>query len=180
MEQTAVFACPRSSHAYLKRCAQMTSWWLRTVVGLGGLATSVATAVAAQGDDTDPAPDDLNSFPLASGNYMGSGSSYGWVFFTTPDGRPCGIAPNGGGVGCDAVPSDAPPGTNQTFADAAGPAQYRFAKASIFTRDAPVLSAGQRVQTMGGVCAVDLQGAVHYTTEGNHGFILATITGVLW
>ena len=158
----------------------MTSWRLRTVVGLGGLATSVATAVAAQGDNTGPPPDDLNVFPLASGNYTSSGSSYGWVLFTTPDGRSCGMAPNGGGVGCDAVPSDAPPGTNQTFADAAGPAQYRFSGTPIFTGDAPVLPACQRVRTMGGVCAVDLQGAVHCTTEGNHGFILDTITGVLW
>ena len=158
----------------------MTSWRWWTVVGLGGLAISGATAVAAQGDDAGPPPDDLNSFPLASGNYMSSGSPYGWVFFTTPDGRSCGMAPNGGGVGCDAVPSDAPPGTNQTFADAAGPAQYRFSDTPIFTRDAPVLPAGQRVQTMGGVCAVDVQGAVHCSTQGNHGFILATITGVLW
>jgi hypothetical protein len=158
----------------------MTSWRLWTAVGLGGLVISFATTVAAQGDTTGPPPDDLNGFPLASGNYMSSGSSYGWVFFTTPDGRSCGIAPNGGGVGCDAVPSDAPPGTNQTFADAAGPAQYRVSDTPIFTRDAPVLPAGQRVQTMGGVCAVDLQGAVHCTTEGNHGFILSTITGVLW
>ena len=150
------------------------------VVGLSGMAISVHTAVAAQADDTGPPADDLNSFPLASGNYTGSGASYGWVFFTTPDGRPCGIAPNGGPIGCDAVPADAPPGTNQTVADAADPAQYLYSDAPIFTRDAPVLPTGQRVQTVGGICAVDYQGAVHCATEGSHGFILSTDTGVLW
>ena len=158
----------------------MTSWRLWIVVGLSGLAIPVATAVAAHADDTIPPADDLNSFPLASGNYQSSPPYYGWVFFTTPDGRSCFIEPNGGGVGCAAVPLNAPPGTNQTFADAAGPAQYRFSDTPIFTPDASVLPAGQRVQTMGGVCAVDLQGAVHCATQGNHGFILSTDTGVLW
>ncbi|MCX6482009.1 MAG: hypothetical protein NT146_01785 [Mycobacterium sp.] len=158
----------------------MTSLRLRVVVALSGLAIPVATAAAAHADDTTPPVDDLNSFPLASGNYQSSPPDYGWVFFTTPDGRSCGIEPNGGGVGCDAVPSDAPPGTNQTFADAADPAQYRFADTLTFTRGASVLPAGERVQTMGGVCAVDLQGAVHCATQGNHGFILSTDTGVLW
>jgi len=156
----------------------MTSWRLYMAVGLSGMAISVAAAVAAQADDTIPPDDDLSGFPLAAGNY--TGSSYGWVFFTTPDGRACGIAPNGGPIGCDAVPADAPPGTNQTVADAADPAQYLFSDTPIFTPDASVLPAGQRVQTMGGVCAVDLQGAVHCATQGNHGFILSTNTGVLW
>lgn len=158
----------------------MRSWQLWMAVGLSGMAISAATAVAAHADDTAPPADDLSSFPLASGNYFGSGSSYGWVFFTTPDGRSCGIAPNGGPIGCDAVPLDAPPGTNQTVADAADPAHYIYAETPIFTPGSPVLPAGQRVQTMGGVCAVDLQGAVHCATQGNHGFILSADTGVLW
>jgi len=159
----------------------MRPWRLWVGVGLSGVAISVASAAGAPADDTAPPADDLNSFPLASGNYMSSGSSYGWVFFTTPDGRSCGIAPNGGPIGCDAVPLDALPGTNQTFADAANPAQYRYSDTLMFTRDAaPVLPAGQRVQTVGGTCAVDYQGAVHCKTEGNHGFIVSTDTGVLW
>ena len=157
----------------------MTSLRLWMVVGLSGMAISGATAVAAHADDTIPPADDLNSLPLASGNYQSSPPYYGWVFFTTPDGRSCFIEPNGGGFGCDFVPSDAPPGTNQTFAGAAGPAQYRFSDTPIFTPDAAVLPAGQRVQTMGGVCAVDLQGAVHCALR-DHGFILSTDTGVLW
>jgi hypothetical protein len=158
----------------------MTSLRLRIVVALSGMAITATAAAAAHADDATPPPDDLDGYPMASGNYQSSPPSYGWVFFTTPDGRSCGIEPNGGGVGCDAVPSDAPPGTNQTFADAAGPAQYRFSDTPTFTRDAPVLAVGQRVQTMGGVCAVDYQGAVHCATQGNHGFILSTDTGVLW
>ena len=158
----------------------MTSLRLRIVVALSGMAITATAAAAAHADDATQPPDDLDGYPMASGNYQSSPPSYGWVFFTTPDGRSCGIEPNGGGVGCDAVPSDAPPGTNQTFADAADPAQYRFSDTLTFTRDAPVLPAGERVQTMGGVCAVDLQGAVHCATQGNHGFILSTDTGVLW
>ena len=158
----------------------MTSLRLRIVVALSGMAITATAAAAAHADDATPPPDDLDGYPMASGNYQSSPPSYGWGFFTTPDGRSCGIEPNGGGVGCDAVPSDAPPGTNQTFADAADPAQYRFSDTLTFTRDAPVLPAGERVQTMGGVCAVDLQGAVHCATQGNHGFILSTDTGVLW
>ena len=76
--------------------------------------------------------------------------------------------------------ASAPPGTNQTFADAAHPAGYRNSHDSIFTRDVPVLPAGQPVQTLGAGCAVDYQGAVHRQTEGNHGFILSADRGVLW
>jgi hypothetical protein len=157
----------------------MTPWQLRVASGLCGTAISMATAVAAHADDTTPPADDLNSYPLAPGNYQSSPPNYGWVFFTTPDGRSCFIEPNGGGFGCDFVPADAPPSTNQTFAGAAGPAQYRFSDTPIFPSDAPVLPAGQRVQTMGGVCAVDLQGAVHCALR-DHGFILSAGTGVLW
>lgn len=50
----------------------------------------------------------------------------------------------------------------------------------MFTRSYPVLPRGQRVQTLGAACAVDDAGAVHCQTQGNHGFILAADTGVLW
>ncbi|KZS73587.1 hypothetical protein A4G29_07920 [Mycobacterium kansasii] len=92
----------------------------------------------------------------------------------------CGLAPNGGPIGCDMVPADAPPGTNQTFADAAHPAGYRQSNTATFTRDVPVLPAGQRVQTLGASCAIDDTGAVHCQTQGNHGFILSAGHGVLW
>jgi hypothetical protein len=142
------------------------------------MAISVAPAVAAPGDDNNPPVDNLDDYPLAPGTYTTSYRS--WVYFTTPDGRSCGLAPNGGPVGCDAVPADAPPGTNQTFADAAHPAQYRHSDTKTFTGNTKVLPAGYRVQTLGGACAVDNQGAVHCQTEGSHGFILSADHGVLW
>ncbi|PJE23259.1 MAG: hypothetical protein CK431_12190 [Mycobacterium sp.] len=153
----------------------MQLWRFGVLATLGAMAISVAPAVAAPGD---PPVDDLDGYPLASGTYTTSYRS--WVYFTTPDGRSCGLAPNGGPVGCDAVPADAPPGTNQTFADATHPAQYRHSDTKMFTNNLGVLPAGYRVQTLGGVCAVDNQGAVHCHTEGNHGFILSTDHGVLW
>lgn len=151
-------------------------WWVPAT--LAGLAISVAPASAAPGDDNGPPADDLDGYPLASGTYTTGYRS--WVYFTTPDGRSCGIAPNGGPIGCDAVPADAPPGTNQTVADAASPAHYRYSDTPTFTRNFPVLPAGQRVQTLGAACAIDYQGAVHCQTEGNHGFVLSYDHGVLW
>lgn len=145
---------------------------------LGVMAIPVAPAVAAPGDDNSGPVDNLDSYPIASGNYRPS--YFSWVYFTTPDGWSCAVAPNGGPVGCDAVPADAPPGTNQTFADATHAAQYRHSDTKTFTGNFPVLPAGYRLQTLGGACAVDNQRAVHCQTEGNHGFILSADHGVLW
>lgn len=155
----------------------MWRWRFGVLAALGAMTISVAPAGAAPGDDNGP-PDNLDGYPLAPGTYTTSYRS--WIYFTTPDGRSCGLAPNGGPVGCDAVPADAPPGTNQTFADAMHPAEYRHSDTKTFTSNLGVLPAGYRVQTLGGACAVDKQGAVHCQTEGNHGFILSTDHGVLW
>lgn len=150
-------------------------WVAALMVSVSTLAVSVFPAAAAPGDD------DISVYPLAEADYTNYGSSYFyWVFFTTPDGRSCGMAPNGGPVGCDAVPSDAPAGTNQTVVDATQPASYRYSDTATFTRDFPVLPAGRRVETRGAACAVDYGGAVHCQTEGNHGFILSADRGVLW
>ncbi len=151
------------------------------VAGFGMAAIAVAPAAAVPGDDNTPPVDDLTNYPLAQDDYTNYGSSYFyWVYFTTPDGRSCGMAPNGGPIGCDAVPSDAPAGANQTVADASHAAAYRHSDIPMFTRDFPVLPAGQRVETRGAACAVDYQGAVHCQTEGNHGFVLSYDHGVLW
>lgn len=159
----------------------MRLWQLALVAGLAIVAGSAAPAAAVPGGDNSPPVDDISGYPVASGSYTNFGSSYFyWVYFTTPDGRSCGMAPNGGPIGCDAVPSDAPAGTNQTFADVSRPAAYRHSDTAMFTRDFPVLPAGQRVETLGAGCAIDYQGAVHCQTEGNHGFILSTDHGVLW
>lgn len=156
----------------------MTAWRWWIVAAALVAAASGAPAGAAPSDDTGPPGEDLDSYPLADGTYQAG--SFGWTFFTTPDGRSCGMAPNGGPMGCDAVPGDAPPGTNQTFVDATQAATYRYSNSPMFTRSYPVLPRGQRVQTLGAACAVDDAGAVHCQTQGNHGFILAADTGVLW
>ncbi|HMZ13407.1 MAG TPA: hypothetical protein PLS04_04655, partial [Mycobacterium sp.] len=92
----------------------------------------------------------------------------------------CGTALGHATLAADAVPADAPPGTNQTYASGATAAEYRWSRTSTFTKDVPVLPAGQRLQTLGATCAVDQQGAVHCRTAGNHGFILSADHGVLW
>ena len=151
------------------------------VAGVAMAAISLAPATAAPGYGDEPPADDISTYPLAEGDYTNFGSSYFyWVFFMTPDGWNCGMAPNGGPVGCDAVPSDAPAGTNQVVVDAANPAAYRHSDSPLFTREFPVLPAGRRVQTRGAACAVDYDGAVHCQTEGNHGFIVSAESGVLW
>lgn len=142
----------------------------------------------AGGDDAPPV-EDLDVYPLAVGQEAGDYGALSpgqpnfwgyWLFFKTPDGRSCGLAPNSGPIGCDAVPADAPPGTNQTYASGATAAEYRWSRTPTFTKDVPVLPAGQRLQTLGATCAVDQQGAVHCRTAGNHGFILSADHGVLW
>ncbi len=146
---------------------------LRLLAGLGGAVISAVPAAAA------PPPDDIDSYPLAHGNYTTPGN-YGWIYFKTPGGWGCGIGPNGGPVGCDAVPSDAPPDTNQTYAIIFAPAEYRHSDTASFTHKVDVLPLGQRLQSLGGACALDHQGAVHCQTGGGHGFILSTDQGVLW
>lgn len=144
------------------------------------MAFSPAPALAAPGEDTQPG-DGIDSYPLARGDYTVSGpSNFGWVFFRTSDGRSCGIAPNGGPVGCDAVAAGAPVGANQIVATGWSAAEYRQSQTATFTRDAPVLPAGQRVETLGAGCAVDFQGSVHCLTQGDHGFILSADDAVLW
>lgn len=121
------------------------------------MLTPAPTAIA------DPPPDDFYA-----------------AFFKTPDGRSCGIRPNGGPVGCDAVPYDAGPSVNQTLANSWGPAQYKHSDTPTFTRDVDVLPEGQRLQNWGASCGVGLQGTVTCKTYGPHGFILASTYSVLW
>lgn len=102
------------------------------------------------------------------------------MFFKTPDGRSCGIGPNGGPVGCDAVPFDAPPDTNQTIVNSWAPAEYRHSDTASFTRDVDVLPEGQRLENWGATCAVIPQGTVHCETYNSHGFLLSGSYGELW
>ncbi|WP_412458432.1 hypothetical protein [Mycolicibacterium fortuitum] len=82
-----------------------------------------------------PGIEDINGYPIAEGDYSSPTDHYG-LFFRTPDGRHCGIRPNRGPVGCDAVPADAPEGMNQTFVEAGAPATYRYSG----TRRSPVMT----------------------------------------
>lgn len=159
----------------------------RFLAGLGGLIVALSPPVAAA--PADASPDDISGYPLAAGMDTGDygGLSPGaanffgyWLYFKTPDGRSCGLAPNGGPVGCDAVALDAPPGANQIVATAWQPAHYQHSDSATFARAVAVLPAGRRLQTIGASCAVDDRGAVHCQTEGNHGFILSGEHAVLW
>jgi hypothetical protein len=102
------------------------------------------------------------------------------VFFKTPDGRPCGIGPSGGPVGCDAVPGDAPPGTTQTVVNSGAPAEYRHRDTASFTRDVDVLPEGYRLENWGASCGVGHHGTVTCKTSGQHGFTISSVYGVLW
>src|ERR1700755_1133482 len=120
-------------------------WDVVAVVGAGLGAAPCALA--------DPPVEDIHSYPIAVGHYTTPQDFY-FVFFKTPDGRSCGIGPNGGPVGCDAVPPQAPPGTDQTVVNSWAPAEYRHSDAASFTRDVDVLPAGQRLENWGATCAV--------------------------
>lgn len=146
------------------------------LAGLAVLALATAPSAAAEpplGADT------IDSYPIAVGNYSSPTDFYG-VFFRTPDGRHCGIGPNGGPVGCDAVPFDAPPGTNQTVVTSGVPAQYRVSDTESFTRDVDVLPEGHRLENWGASCGVGYQGTVTCKTYGRHGFTISSVYGVLW
>lgn len=146
--------------------------------GLVGLAVAAAPVAVAE-----PAPDpnvkDIRDYPLAQGRYSTPHDFY-FVFFKTPDGRFCGIGPNGGPVGCDAVPDDAPPGVNQTVVNSWAPAQYRHSEDATFTRDVDVLPVGHRLENWGATCAVEADSVVRCDTYNSHGFALAPRYGELW
>ncbi|BBY52885.1 hypothetical protein H7J07_16230 [Mycobacterium koreense] len=150
---------------------------------------SIAAAVAALAltvtpeAGADPPPDlpDIGAYPIAEGHFSSEApEDFYWKFFRTPDGRHCGIGPNGGPVGCDAVPYDAPAGTNQTIVASYQAAEYRHSDTARFTRDVDVLPEGHRLENWGASCAVGYQGAVTCQTYGEHGFVLSNAYGVLW
>jgi hypothetical protein len=146
--------------------------------GIVGCALAAAPAAGAQ-----PAPaDDIRDYPVAQGRYQNfdTPGDFYFVYFKTPDGRSCGIGPNGGPVGCDAVPADAPPDTNQTIVNSWAPAEYRHSDTATFTRDVDVLPVGYRLENWGATCAIEDEGLVRCETYNQHGFFLATDYGELW
>ncbi len=149
-------------------------------IALFAAAGLLTLAAAPQAAAEPPAgADDIDSYPIAQGHFSSPTDFYG-VFFKTPDGRHCGIGPNGGPVGCDAVPIDAPQGTNQTVVTSGVPATYRQSDTESFTRDVDVLPEGHRLENWGASCGVGYQGTVTCKTYGQHGFILSSTYGVLW
>lgn len=143
----------------------------------GVVAVAIGTApVAAAGPP--PGADIVDTYPLAQGSYTTAGD-WGWIYFKTADGRACGMSPLGGPVGCDAVPYNAPHGTNQTVVDSRDPAGYSHSDTTTFTREVDTLPEGYRLQNWPASCAVGHQGTVVCRT-GEHGFVLSTQYGVLW
>lgn len=153
----------------------------RSVLAVGTAAGLWMASPAAANANPPDGLDELDTYPVAAGRYSSPDiRDFYWVFFKTPDGRACGIAPNGGEVGCDAVPIDAPEGANQTVASSWAAAEYRHSDAPTFTRDVDVLPEGHRLENWGSTCAVGYQGAVTCRVPGGHGFVLASPYAVLW
>lgn len=146
------------------------------VAGMGILVLAAAPIAAAEPPE---GADSIDGYPIAQGNYTTPQDFY-FVYFKTPDGRSCGIGPNGGPVGCDAVPLDAPTGTNQTVVNSWGPAEYRHSETPSFTRDVDVLPEGHRLENWGASCGVGYQGTVTCKTYGQHGFLISAVYGFLW
>lgn len=146
------------------------------LAGFAAFAVAVAPVAAAL---PPPGGDELDTYPIAQGRYTTVTDFY-WVYFRTEDGRACGIGPNGGPVGCDAVPLDAPDGTDQTVVNSWGPAEYRDSTTASFTRDVDVLPEGFRLENWGASCGVGPAGVVTCTTYGAHGFEITRDHGVLW
>ncbi len=149
---------------------------IATAVGLVAYLFAAAPVVAAE---PPPGADDIDDYPVAQARYTKPTDFY-FVYFKTPDGRSCGIGPNGGLVGCDAVPKDAPAETNETVVNSWGPAEYRHSDTASFTRDVDVLPEGYRLENWGASCGVGHQGTVHCKTYNEHGFVISSVYGVLW
>lgn len=151
---------------------------------LAGCAGSEDAAPTAEptSTSTQPGPprgNGVDKFPLGPGRHTVDDDA-GWVFFRTPAGQGCGIAPIGRVVGCDFVPAGAPPGTDQTVIEDDRPAVYRQTSPR-FTRDVEVLPPGHRLTNGATRCAVLDDGAVQCEIKGGaHGFIVSATTGVLW
>ncbi|MGH3531562.1 MAG: hypothetical protein ACRDSX_06460 [Mycobacterium sp.] len=145
-----------------------------------GCALALAfTATATSHADPPPGADVFDSYPIAHGHYTTT-TDYLAIFFKTPDGHSCAIYPNGGPLGCDTVPSDAPAGTNQTVVNPGVVAEYRHSDAPSFARAVDALPKRYRLVNWGASCGIDDQGTVTCKTYGEHGFTISRAYGVLW
>jgi hypothetical protein len=159
-------------------------WGKRFACIAGAVGFVLVTAPVAHADPTTDPPRDaeeLHDLPIAVGQYSSpAAGDFYHVYFKTPDGLFCGILPNGGPVGCDAAPRDAPAGSNQTVVNSWGPAEYRHSDAPSFTRDVDVLPEGYRLDNWGASCGIRQEGTVTCTTYGQHGFTISALYGELW
>ncbi|WP_336087086.1 hypothetical protein [Nocardia sp. SSK8] len=145
------------------------------LAALSGLALALIAAgpATAQSELDDYTPLDPVDFQVPGPEHAGS------VFFTTPDGRHCAIYWNNGPAGCDAVPIDAPEGSNQLRVGIVEPAHFVTAEEPGFTHpDARVLPEGHRITLENTTCGVGYQGTVSCEV-GEHGFVLAATYSVL-
>ncbi len=137
-------------------------------LAVGFLAGGTATAQSGIGDYTPVDP-----FEYQVAEYPGS------VFFTTPDGRHCAIYWNNGPAGCDAVPIDAPAGTDQLRVGILEAAHFVDADRPGFTHPAAkVLPEGHRITLENTTCGIGYQGTVS-CEAGEHGFTLSATYSVL-
>ncbi|MFE3542478.1 hypothetical protein ACFXK0_05845 [Nocardia sp. NPDC059177] len=145
---------------------------LAAVALTAGLFAAAAPAGAQSGLD-DYTPLDPVGFQVPGPEYAGT------VFFTTPDGRHCAIYWNNGPAGCDAVPIDAPAGTNQLRVGIVEPAHFVTSERPTFTHpDALVLPEGHKITLENTTCGVGYQGTVSCEV-GEHGFVLSATYSVL-
>lgn len=138
------------------------------------LAITAGPAAAQTGDLDQWTPVDYRDYLATDAEHNGA------LFFETPDGRSCGFHWNSGPAGCDAVPIDAPPGTNQIRSSTIEPAHFVTADHPTFTHPdgARVLPEGHKITFAGTTCGVGYQGTVDCET-GDHGFVLAATYSVL-
>lgn len=147
-----------------------------------GSAATDSTSAQAQASTAQPDRDPgVDKYPLGEGRYVLE-SDPGWIHFRTAAGISCGIGPVGRIVGCDAVPPDAPPGTNQTVIEGSNRAAvYRMSDTPTFTRSVDVLPEGHRLTNGATRCAVGPEETVTCETVGGaHGFVVSPSRGVLW
>ncbi|WP_063054600.1 hypothetical protein [Nocardia salmonicida] len=146
-----------------------------TIISGAALAVGFLTGgqAAAQSGLGDYTPVDPVEYQVSDPEYAGS------VFFTTPDGRHCAIYWNNGPAGCDAVPIDAPAGTDQLRVGILEAAHFVDADSPIFTHPAAkVLPEGHRITRENTTCGVGYQGTVSCEV-GEHGFTLSATYSVL-
>ncbi|WP_228001409.1 hypothetical protein [Nocardia australiensis] len=133
------------------------------------IGVAIATATPAVADSVlDPyTPVEFTEYQVSDSN------AYGNVYFTTPDGRACGILYNSGPAGCDAVPIDAPSGSNQVRVAVIEPAHFLSAANPTFSYpNAKILPEGHKITLQNTTCGIGYQGTV--TCEvGDHAFTIA-------